>query len=290
LSEEAQIEALIALIDDPDPEVSNHVFDKLLEMGSEVVPRLEAAWEKQPDEHFQNRIEELLNQIQFAIVEREIKSWLAHENDDFLEACLALNKLAYPQLESDFIRQRVAGIRRSILVELNPYLSPLEKTHIFNQILYHQLAFKGSELHAAKPESAYISAYLDQRKGGPLVTAMLHLLVAQRLDLPVYGVALPRHPILAFTDGFIHDFKSADDLRQMIEFYIYPYRQGAVVTARDIENYLGKMGAQVMPEYFIPVDNREFFKHCLISLKELYLEDEQAEKAKQVNRLIRLFE
>jgi hypothetical protein len=64
-----EIEALIKLIDDPDEKVFNHVRSRLLELGTEVIPQLENAWESaQIDVSMQQRIEELIHEINFKSV------------------------------------------------------------------------------------------------------------------------------------------------------------------------------------------------------------------------------
>lgn len=42
---EREIQSLIKLFDDPDPQIFNHIEDKLLSYGNEVISYLEDAWE-----------------------------------------------------------------------------------------------------------------------------------------------------------------------------------------------------------------------------------------------------
>ena len=56
---ETELKALISLLDDEDPNIEEHVKDKLVSMGDEVIPRLEQAWESQKDELVQNKHQRL---------------------------------------------------------------------------------------------------------------------------------------------------------------------------------------------------------------------------------------
>ncbi len=42
---DTEIQALVALIDDPDPDIYDHVRGRILSLGGPVVPVLEHAWE-----------------------------------------------------------------------------------------------------------------------------------------------------------------------------------------------------------------------------------------------------
>ena len=55
----SQLDALITLLEDPDVEVKNHVRDKILSLGAEVIPVLEEKWGNSFDPILQKEIEEL---------------------------------------------------------------------------------------------------------------------------------------------------------------------------------------------------------------------------------------
>jgi hypothetical protein len=60
-----ELEALLALLDDSDSEVYEHVFDKLSTYGKEIIPELESAWADAFNEKMHERLEELIHRIQF---------------------------------------------------------------------------------------------------------------------------------------------------------------------------------------------------------------------------------
>ena len=71
----SEVSALISLLDDPDEGVFNHIKDKLMAMGNEVIPMLENAWETSFDSLLQNRVENLIHTIQFDAIKTNLKSW-----------------------------------------------------------------------------------------------------------------------------------------------------------------------------------------------------------------------
>ena len=64
-----ELESLIKLLDDPDTEISSHVTEKIKEYGPEVIAYLEKAWEESLDAQLQERIENLVHQLQFEQVQ-----------------------------------------------------------------------------------------------------------------------------------------------------------------------------------------------------------------------------
>ena len=50
MEETREISALFHLIDDPDDEVFTTVSDRIISMGTSIIPNLEHLWETTPDE------------------------------------------------------------------------------------------------------------------------------------------------------------------------------------------------------------------------------------------------
>lgn len=88
----AEISALVKLLDDPDEEVFHHVEKKLLEYGGEVVHFLENAWEQSFDGLLQERIENIVHQIQFKTVKEDLNLWYLSGAFDLLQGALIINR------------------------------------------------------------------------------------------------------------------------------------------------------------------------------------------------------
>jgi len=276
-----EIEALIFLLDDPDEAIYRSVSERLAEQGTTVLPLLEKAWEKNLDPLLQERVEQLTHQIQFNDVRRALSRWAAEDGEDLLEAALLLDRYAYPERDQTALREKVAELRRAVWLELSQYLTPLEKVHVVNQVLFRHLGFAGLDDLARDPRASYLGTLLETRKGNPLSLGLLYLILAQQLELPIYGVRFPQHPLLAVTEGYLPHFERVD-LREQVLFYLYPFRHGAVVTARDIEDNLQKAGVKARPEFYLPVTNRSMFQEMLLILENLYRGKDLEAKAAEV--------
>ena len=63
--EKKELEALVSLLDDEDTDIVSHVEEKIISLGESIIPFLERAWEKSMDPAVQERIEDLVHQLQY---------------------------------------------------------------------------------------------------------------------------------------------------------------------------------------------------------------------------------
>src|SRR5690606_16094714 len=131
-----EIESLIKLLDDPDKEIARHVEEKLLSYGSDIIEILEETWEQSFDALLQERIENLIHQIQFQNVKRELELWHLSGAFDLLQGVIIINKYQYPDLDELKIRNQIEDIKRDIWLQLMYDMSAIEQVKIINHVLY----------------------------------------------------------------------------------------------------------------------------------------------------------
>ena len=86
MSSENEIHALIKLIDDPDEDIYSQIRDRIVSLGSPVVPVLERAWETDDlGDLFRNRIEDILHTIHLDVTYQRLKVWFEEGGEDLLE-------------------------------------------------------------------------------------------------------------------------------------------------------------------------------------------------------------
>ena len=131
-----EINALISLLDDPDETIFKQVSMKFLSLGEEVIPVLEDAWEQSFDTLIQNRIENIIHQIQFDLIKDALKEWSHPEQQNLLEGALLIARYQYPDLDITKIKKQIDQIKQDVWLELNENLTALEKVKIINHILF----------------------------------------------------------------------------------------------------------------------------------------------------------
>ena len=251
MQKKKSIQALVQLIDDPDENIFFHVRDELINIGEQAIPFLEDSWERENyGLIFQSRIEQLIHDIQFNNVKTKLEHWIAAPDKDLLEGALIINEYQYPNLDENVLREKIQKIRKDIWLELNDYQTAYEKVRVFNKIFYGRYEFAGNSKDYHSPLNSFISTVLETKKGNPLTLSLLYSVIAQSLDMPIYGVNLPNHFILVHLDenGTKASFNEGNEHGAL--FYINAFSRGGIFDDNEIKAYLNGIKKPSTREYF----------------------------------------
>lgn len=264
------------MIDEPSSSVFNQIRDKILIHGIEAIPYLEDAWDNSFNNLMQERIEEIIHKIQVSNLLNDLKTWKNKYPYDLLRGFCLATKYHYPDLDIDKIRENVEEIRRDIWLELNNNLTALEKIKVINHILFDIHGISGNKTNIDAPQNLFINNLLESKKGNHVSIGILYIILSQQLNIPVFGVDLPQHFILAYTDE-TYEGKPVEVKENEVLFYINPFNKGAVFTKREIEVFVKHLKIDSKPDFFNPSDNvtiiKRLFADMIRSYKKLgYLE------------------
>ena len=165
-----------------------------------MIDYLESAWEQAFDPIQQERIANLVHEIQFGIVKEELKLWYQGGAFDLLQGVLTINKYQYPDLDEQKMINQIEAIKRDIWLQMIYEASPAEQVKLINHVFYNIHGFSGNTTNHQDPQNSYLSQVLETKKGNQISLAIIYSIIAQKLDIPVYGVNLPQHFILAYVD------------------------------------------------------------------------------------------
>ncbi len=280
-----EIKALITLIDDPDENVYLQVRDRIVSLGDDVVPELERAWEFQDlGDLFRNRIEDLLQTIHISSVSDRLKAWKEGGGEDLLEGALIVGRYRYPELDEMRVKAKLASIRQDIWLELNDHLTAFEKVRVFNHIFFQIHGFKGNKRNYHAPQNNYINDVLETRKGNPLSLAIIYQVLAEDLGLPMRGVNLPNHFILAYLDE--ESIGGAQkNTEESVLFYVNAFSQGDILGRKEIVEFLEKLKIEPRPMFFQPCSNIDIIRRQLNNLANSYTKLHDEERAKELTML-----
>ncbi len=277
----AKIDALINLLEDPDDTIFHHIREEIKSLGSDIIPNLEDYWlHNRRNLLFQQRLEGLIREIQFDSFEAGLLNWWYGKNHDLLEGVVRVARYRYPELEPEDIRNKLEPLVREIWLELNDHLTALEKIRVINHFLFETHRFRGNAANYHDPKNSFINDVIDMRKGNPLSLSIVYLLICQSLDLPVLGVNLPRHFIVAFLDPTTH-FQEGDD--PSILFYINPYSGGSVFGHQELNEFLKKIHLEPQPSFFVPCSNQDIVSRLLNNLSYAYARKHDKERAAELD-------
>lgn len=122
------------------------------------------------------------------------------ESAMLLNATLHLSRLDNPHLPIVPYERRVERMASRVLKRVPECASNREKLDALITYLFKEQGFHGSDLEYYHRSNSYINEVIDDREGLPITLCVLFLEVAQRMKLPVFGVAIPRHFIVAFQE------------------------------------------------------------------------------------------
>ena len=277
-----ELNALISLLEDPDNEVFDSVKYRLLELGIEVLPELENAWESNFDSLVQERAEKIIHEIHFRDIVKSLKNWIQKKDKNLLEAWFIISKYQYPDIDEQFYRTKIYDLVSQINLELEKSFSELEKISAFNKVFFDQNGFKGNTRNFQSPDNSFINTVIDNHKGNPLSLCMLYIIIAVQLGLPICGINMPKHFIIGFED-------EKEINGDPIKFYINPFNKGTILNRQDLEVFLEREKLKEESKYFTPCGNTAIVKRLLNNLVHSFIFQSRKEKAEEIITLIRLF-
>lgn len=275
-----EIYALVKLLDDPDKEVFHHVEQRLLEYGPVAIGFLESAWEQSLDTILQERIENLVHRIQFITIKEDLNLWHQSGAFDLLQGALIINRYQYPDLDEQRVINQIEDIKREIWLGLQQEMSSIEKIKFINYVLYTQHGFSGNTKNHNDPQNSYINQVLESKKGNQISLAIIYSTIAQKLDIPVYGVNLPQHFILGYIDESKQEAQESGVL-----FYINAFNKGAIFGKHDVDQFLRQLNLDPQPDYYTPCSNIEIIRRIIRNLISAYDNLGSLEKAEELKEL-----
>jgi len=276
---ENELKALISLLDDPDAAIYQELEDKLIASGPPVVPFLEQQWETSFDALLQSRVEQIVHKIQFNEVKNDLQLWMISNQEDLLEGLLIINLYQYSQLNEPEIYQQLAELKREAWYLMMYEMSPLEKVKLLNNVLFRDFGLSGNTSDYHAPQNSFINKVFETKKGNPISLACIYSLVAQRLDIPIYGVNLPKHFVLAYMN---------EENPEEVLFYINVFNRGQVMQESDIQSFLQQLNLPFSDQYTKPCENLDIIRRVLRNLLAAYNHLDNVEKRDEIQLLLDL--
>ena len=280
-----EVNSLIRLLDDPDSEIFEHVHDKLLSYGPEVIEYLEGAWEQAFGPVQQERLANLVHEIQFGIVKNDLQLWHQSGAFDLLQGILIINRYQYPDLDEQKVINQIEAIKRDIWIQMMNEASPAEQVKLINHVFYNIYGFSGNTANHLDPQNSYLSQVLETKKGNQISLAIIYSIIAQKLDIPVYGVNLPQHFILAYLDESLQS-----EFEGGILFYINAFNKGFIFGRRDVDMFLKQLNLKFDKQFYEPCSNTDIIKRVLRNLISAYEHLGAKDKVAELNELLGLIE
>ena len=277
-----EINALLNLIEDPDDEVYQTITKRFIGFGQDVIPVLSEFQEMTDDPLQVAKINSIISQIAISCLENAITEWLKSEDQSVLEASLFISAYLNPEYDRDRLFFEVEKIRKTIWLELNDYLTPLEEINILNKIIFGHYNFKGMELDHGSISHFDPFFLLTNKVSNTFPLASLYLVVAEMLGLTISSADIPKQNLLCYVEegSSIISVEGSDIL-----FYIDPLN-GQVYTHLDVQNYVKKMNLAHPPVTYTPSNAKNFIQRWLREIAKAEQSKGEVERQKALLLLI----
>lgn len=278
------LNALINLTDEPDANLYEIIANAIISFSDEALPLLKENLGVVHDLYHRDRIESLIYTIEYQSVVEKIRQWRNKRSYDLAEPYFILSRHRFPNADWSNI-----GFRTMVMVEqaediISDNLTPLEKVRALNHIIYKVNKFRGDIVSVNNPDYYFINTLFETNVGNPLSLGLLYSIIAERLRLPIYGVDLPQHFILAYTKQTDHH-----PLLEDVLFYINPFNDGLVLTRDDIRKYLGRLKIQPRLKYFEPATNTHIIEKLFNTLIDIYTINGKENEADEMREMLELY-
>ncbi|MGF1670105.1 MAG: transglutaminase family protein [Balneolaceae bacterium] len=276
----SEIESVIYLLDDPDPEVQSGVEQRFRELGENAVPLLDQFKSESKSSNKKKVITEVIHSITFIslidefteAVERGINNKASLE-----QAVLILARFGNPTLRTEEYKQKLDYFADQIGEEVSYTPSMKEKMQIVLQYVFRELRFRGDAKNYHSPENAFIDRVIERRKGLPIMLSLIVLFIAERLNLPFHGVNMPIH--------FMLMYKTHDR-----DYLIDPFDGGTIVTYDQCCYFLKKNGIEPKAWHLQKTDENEILARCIRNLMHSYAKQHFESKVKDLKELLQIVE
>jgi regulator of sirC expression with transglutaminase-like and TPR domain len=112
-------------------------------------------------------------------------------------ALLLAREIAYPELQPSRYLERLAGWSEAAGSRAARAGGPVEAAKAVAEFMFADMGLGGNRQAYDDPRNSFLNDVMDRRLGLPIALSALYLEVAGAIGLPVEGIALPGHFIVA---------------------------------------------------------------------------------------------
>ena len=282
LNNSGEILALINLIEDPDEEVYNSITNRFVGYGKTILPVLKEQLDFTSDPMILKRIEDIVFKVSLSLLTDSLQHWKESTSGSLQEASILISNFIEPKIENEEVLFEIEKMKKSIWLEINDYLTPLEEIIIVNKILYTYYKIKGVETKFKSSVEFDFCDLLIKKTGNGFPLGALYLILCDMLNISVKPIGIPQQNLLAY---YVQE-DYLTDKNETVLFFIDPIN-GHVYTHQDIETYLKKINHPHDTSILKPLSEEDYINKWIVGLAKC--EKERGEK-NRYNELLQLAE
>lgn len=193
---------------------------------------------------------------------------------DLAHAALLIAQEEYPSLDIPHYLARLDDLAAAVRVHLAAMgaadeAPPPAIIAALNQVVFAESGFHGNREDYYDPRNSFLNEVLDRRIGIPITISLVYMEVAARVGLPLHGIGMPGHFIVAYTGP-----GPASGRPRSGEVFIDPYNAGALLTRAACAAHFRRLYGPdftFSSEYLTPLTRHQILARMLRNLKAIYL-------------------
>ncbi len=297
MTTDSELHSLVQLLDDSDPEVVEIVESRLLFKGYEILSQLEDLWLHGTFPDHAGLLENMIQKIQFQKLSQDIIHWKEEPSKTDFQAWILATRIQFPGLTEGMMLAHLNQLRIDAWVKLSKVRNPLDQIQILNHLFFEIYQFKGNSNNYHSPDNSLVNRVLETKMGNPISLAVLYSTVAKALGIPVFGVNLPQHFVLAYCrmnaepnwDGVYNQYELKIQEVKSVLFYINPFSKGQIFSVDSIDAFLKTIKVEPESSYYQPCDSEQILIRMYRNLYHAYDKSFDFIKKEQVKELLSIF-
>lgn len=269
---ESQKNSLFRLLQDDDPPTLSLVKQQLIGQGEGAVPELESWLKEVHGSAAEHHLIEVLNCLKHGHYHTEFLEFCARAKADghfsIEDASFLLASTEYCTTNMARYRAMLDNLAAEARTQMAHEGAPSE-IRALSFVLHEKIRFRGNRDRYYEAENTYLNRVLERKVGIPLTLSLLYLLVGNRLDMNIQGVALPGHFIVTWQEQFFD-----------------PFNHGRLLNVEACKQIVESRGQEFRAEYLSPTTPHQVLGRMLKNLARVYEIEEDRVRLARIHKYL----
>lgn len=268
----SELVSLIKLLDDDDDVVYEIAKERLLSSGDAVLALIDEEYTQNDESLLYKRLREIAEEITFTKLKEEFRAYRQNYESipNLEEGAFLIARIGMPKLDQKPYVEQLNALATELDGRLDHVHEPHDIIRTVNEFFFIDKQFRGSSEDYYNLDRHFLNRVLDTKMGVPISLSTIYILVARRLNIPVYGVGMPARFIVRYE-------LNGNNI------YVDPFNEGRILKKEDCIEFLQEAGYDFHENYLAPVSNIQILERMLRNLIVVY---EKLKAKEQVKRLL----
>jgi regulator of sirC expression with transglutaminase-like and TPR domain len=276
----SEIESLLFLLEDPDPFVRESVQKRFEDLGENCIPILDEMQSSLRNSNKKEVLQRMIRQITFTGLEQDFINVLEGGINSPMQlerALLVISRLDNPTLRTEIYSRALDRMADEIEHRILYSVDPKEQMKVLITYVFREKDFRGCSEDYLNPVHTYIHTVIDSRIGIPLTLSLIVIFLANRLQMPFYGVNMPLHFLLRYQN-------------ESESILIDPFNRGGIVSVDQCYSFLKNSGITPDHEHFRIASEHEMLTRFIRNLINGYDQKKEDLQKEDLNKLLGIVE